>query len=200
MRNLDHECESVAGDILRNTTSENQQTGLLLSAPSFSGNISDNISNDNEIGLFVRTEVFTGDVSGNTATDNTSEGLVVSIFTPLLAAETEPNNSRATAQNIDTAGFTLDDSFNVTDPTTIPHVSISGTGDDTFDYFSFTADAASRGIFDIDNSSFDTELFLYDPSGTLLAATTTVSSATLETACLITSPSSISSSARQAAL
>ncbi|MDQ3330741.1 MAG: hypothetical protein M3552_08810 [Planctomycetota bacterium] len=70
--------------------------------------------------------------------------------------ESEPNNTLATAQNIN-GNFTLDFSSNIGDvagnntSTTIPHVTISGTGDGTYDYYSFfVAVAGSIGIFDID--------------------------------------------------
>ena len=58
----------------------------------------------------------------------------------------------------------------IVDPTTIPHVSIEGTGDGTFDYYSFTvSEAGSRGIFDIDYENIDSSLLLYDDAGSLLA-------------------------------
>ena len=38
-------------------------------------------------------------------------------------------------------------------------MSILGTGNGTFDYYSFTANAGAVGIFDIDAENFDTELF-----------------------------------------
>jgi hypothetical protein len=58
----------------------------------------------------------------------------------------------------------------ITDATTVPHISIEGTGDGTFDYYSFEVNEADeRGIFDIDYENFDTQLFLYDDAGNLLA-------------------------------
>ena len=65
--------------------------------------------------------------------------------------EIEPNNSLGTAQNID-AFFTLDFSANIGNEMgnntseTIPHVTILGTGNGTFDYFSFTVAVASLAI------------------------------------------------------
>ena len=54
--------------------------------------------------------------------------------------------------------------------TTIPDVTISGSGDGTFDYYSFAVNrAGDRAIFDIDQANFDTEIFLYDLLGSLLA-------------------------------
>ncbi len=89
--------------------------------------------------------------------------------------EVEPNDALATPQNIDLAPWSLSFNANITESTTIPHLTIIGTGDDTFDYFEFNvAEAGSRGIFDIDEVSnfgqtFDTELFLFDEFGNLLA-------------------------------
>ena len=93
--------------------------------------------------------------------------------------EFEPNNTIATAQPLDNF-FSLAPSANIGDATqntatTIPHATVVATGDGTFDYFSFeVAAAGDRGIFDIDfgqdsGGSIDTEIFLYDSAGTLLA-------------------------------
>ncbi|NOX53014.1 MAG: hypothetical protein GXP27_00970, partial [Planctomycetes bacterium] len=97
--------------------------------------------------------------------------------------EREPNDSIATAQNLDNENWSLESDPNIGDTltntsTTIPHITVSGTGDGTFDYFSFTvSNAGDRGIFDIDfgadllggAGSIDTELFLFDAAGNLLA-------------------------------
>ncbi len=99
-------------------------------------------------------------------------------FPPIPGAidEVEPNSSLVTAQNVDNAGFTLAQNDNIdnslgNDVSTIyPHITISGTGDDTFDYYRFSAGQGQIGIFDIDGASFDTELFLYDTAGNLLAS------------------------------
>lgn len=116
-----------------------------------------------------------------TATDDA--GAIAAIPTGSgLLAEVEPNNAIATAQNID-GEWSLDFNSNITDfsgnntSTTIPHVTISGSGDGTFDYYSFSvAVANSRVILDIDNnfesdgSTFDSDLFLYDIDGTNVLA------------------------------
>lgn len=87
--------------------------------------------------------------------------------------ETEPNNSVGTAQNIDEF-LSLNSNPDV-DSSTIPHTSISATGDGTFDYYSVTVqNPGSRGIFDIDNSAggpngIDTQIYLFDSQGNLLA-------------------------------
>jgi Calx-beta domain len=73
----------------------------------------------------------------------------------------------------------IGDQNNINTSTTIPHVTIDGTGNGTFDYYRFTVRGASatnpvQGIFDIDfgetpgQGSMDTELFLYDSFGNLL--------------------------------
>ncbi|TWU43841.1 hypothetical protein Q31b_13730 [Novipirellula aureliae] len=81
------------------------------------------------------------------------------------------NDSLATAQNLDGEEWSLGFDTNIDNSTARPHLSISALGDNTFDYYSFTVDqAGATAGFDIDASSFDTELFLYDSSGNLLAA------------------------------
>jgi hypothetical protein len=97
-----------------------------------------------------------------------------------LIAEIEPNNSIAGAQNVD-AFFTLDFDVNIGDASTntsmaIPHVTISGTGDGTFDYYSFSvANDGDQGIFDIDFGaggvgSMDTHLFLFTSLGVFVTS------------------------------
>ena len=96
----------------------------------------------------------------------------------LVVPEAEPNNTLLTALPIDDLGFSLDfdanigDSFNINTSTLIPHLSILGTGDGSYDFYSFTVtNAGDRGIFDIDNGqslgsgSFDSVLYLFDSSG-----------------------------------
>jgi len=92
--------------------------------------------------------------------------------------ESEPNDLLASAQSLELETWSLNfnDDINANDgvftniSTTTPHVSITGTGDGTFDYYSFTVGAGETITFDIDDSNgFDSELFLYDAFGTLLA-------------------------------
>ncbi len=96
--------------------------------------------------------------------------------TPGSVNEVEPNNTLATAQFVDNAGFTLTQNDNIDDSlgndvsTAFPHITISGTGDGTFDYYKFTVSTGQLGIFDIDGASFDTELFVYDTAGNLVAS------------------------------
>src|SRR5262249_32618005 len=98
---------------------------------------------------------------------------------PLPPPPGPPPNLIRLAQNVDGAGWNLGDNPDIFEATALPHVSIEGTGDDTFDYYSFTvANAGDRAFFDIDHERIvgseiipflDTILFLYDSSGTLLA-------------------------------
>ncbi len=98
-----------------------------------------------------------------------------------LVDDREPNDTFATAQDLDPSDWHLSFDPNIGDKnantsTTIPHVTIAGTGDDTVDLFSFTvADAGDRGIFDVDfgrggDGPIDSYLRLYDGAETLVAA------------------------------
>jgi hypothetical protein len=121
-------------------------------------------------------------VPGGRASRSDIIGTAIPLLTPGLpivysTAEQEPNNSRAQAMRLDDRGWSLDANPDITDSTTIPHVTITGTGDDTFDYYSFTVtQPGATAILDIDNAAlpndnvFDTELFLFDSSGQLLAS------------------------------
>ena len=83
--------------------------------------------------------------------------------------ELEPNNSFATPQNLDGEQWYISYDNEIEDSSTRPYVSIAGSGDGTFDYYSFSAIAGTTGTFDIDNSNFDSELFLFDSAGNLVA-------------------------------
>jgi Bacterial pre-peptidase C-terminal domain len=121
-------------------------------------------------------------VNMNGSTDTTvsqpAYAVVDGSTTPQTAgpvAEVESNDSPATAQSLDGETFSLAFDANIGDSTTIPHLTIEGTGDGTFDYYSFTVEnAGDSGTFDIDfgntggAGSIDTVLFLYDTSGNLL--------------------------------
>jgi hypothetical protein len=92
------------------------------------------------------------------------------VANPGPVAEAEPNSTPATAQSLDGETFSLALDANVADSTLVPHLTIEGTGDGTFDYYSFTVEnAGDVGTFDIDFASFDTVVFLYDVNGNLLA-------------------------------
>lgn len=84
--------------------------------------------------------------------------------------EIENNNSLATAQPIEVAPWSLQDNPIIVNSTTVPHVTISGTGDGTYDYFSFTVESPGTQLtLDIDGATFDTEVFLFQADGTFLA-------------------------------
>ena len=106
----------------------------------------------------------------------------------LVIPEIEPNDGVTTSLNIDNLGFSLDLDPNINDTigtntsTVIPHISIPGTGDGSFDFYSFTiANAGDSAIFDIDfgfgvsnaglsnGDNFDSRLFLFDSFGQSLA-------------------------------
>jgi len=87
----------------------------------------------------------------------------------LLVGESEPNDSIATAQNIDSS-FSVGANSDIESSTIIPWVSITGTGDGTYDYYSFLVSTiGSRGIFDTDHTNVDTEIAVFDPSGNVLS-------------------------------
>ena len=114
---------------------------------------------------------------------------LVSGVVSLVVPEIEPNDGLTSALNIDNLGFSLDFDPNITDTmgintsTVLPHISIQGTGDGSFDFYSFTvANAGDSAIFDIDFGSglanngdingdpFDPDLFLFDSFGTSLSS------------------------------
>ena len=85
-------------------------------------------------------------------------------------SEVEPNNSIAQAQSLD-GHFTTDYDADITNSTTMAHASVTGTGDGTWDYYSFTLSALSSVIFDIDYGmpDLDSWLNIYDAAGTRIA-------------------------------
>jgi hypothetical protein len=97
------------------------------------------------------------------------------IASALPILESEPNNTLATAQNIDSS-FSLGANLDIAYSETIPWVSISTTGDNSYDYYSFTVMGTDvLGIFDIDygwdlGGSIDTELGLWDSAGNVLVS------------------------------
>ncbi len=97
-----------------------------------------------------------------------------------LVIEVEPNDSLATAQPVD-GHFTLDYSADIGNgsfvdntSTTIPHVTVHGSGNGTFDYYSFyfPGGGTTSGfvVLDIDHpsSSFDSHVALWAASRDLL--------------------------------
>lgn len=99
--------------------------------------------------------------------------------------EIELNDSIAGAQNIDNA-FSLTFDINIENSaadntsSVVPHAEVQGTGNNTVDYFSFTAAAGANLILDIDCGSTDQDtcnapdpidawIEQYYPNGVLLA-------------------------------
>lgn len=80
--------------------------------------------------------------------------------------KSEPNDSLLQAQHIDSY-FSKGSNADILNAATVPWVSIQATGNDTYDYYTFTVPTAgSVGVFDIDHGmnvggSIDTELALW---------------------------------------
>ena len=89
--------------------------------------------------------------------------------------EVEGNDTLETAQEIPLTSFSNNLDVGIQDVTGVNisastfHASILATGDETLDYYSFEAVAGDTLHLDIDDSTFDTELFLFAADGTLLA-------------------------------
>ncbi len=116
---------------------------------------------------------------GPTAADLRELAALQAVNARLQIPEVEGNNSIATSMNVD-ASFSQEFDPNIgsllgdvetNTSTTLPHVSIQGTGDNTYDFYAFTVtNAGDRGIFDIDFTSVtDTVIAIYDSNGQLLA-------------------------------
>jgi hypothetical protein len=85
-------------------------------------------------------------------------------------AEVESNDTFGTAQDLD-GNFSTEANVDVFGSPSVPWVSVSATGDGTWDYYSFTALAGSHGEFDIDygqQGGMDAELWLYNSAFDLL--------------------------------
>ncbi|HND51363.1 MAG TPA: Ig-like domain-containing protein [Pirellulaceae bacterium] len=90
-----------------------------------------------------------------------------------------------------TSGWTQDFNANIGDSITntsktTPHITLQGTGNGSFDYYSFNvATAGAKGVFDIDGGdtgapgSFHSELRLFDHDGNLLTQSAIYNSPTL---------------------
>ncbi len=122
-------------------------------------------------------------VVGLTREDIFANQTLFNVNSRLQVPEPGPNDSIATAPNIDNLGFSLDFDPNIEDEslvntsTSLPHLSIQGSGDNFYDYFAFTVtNPGDRGVFDIDftavggTTSFDSKIFLYDAAGNLLTS------------------------------
>ncbi|MBX9580456.1 MAG: S8 family serine peptidase, partial [Gemmataceae bacterium] len=91
----------------------------------------------------------------------------------LPTADIEPNDWFDNPQDIDGGSWSLDANGDIQDSTTVPHVSIPGTGNYTYDFYKFTVDAAGAvGTFDIDyTSALDSYLYLYTADGSYITET-----------------------------
>ncbi|ESQ73535.1 hypothetical protein ABAC402_18860 [Asticcacaulis sp. AC402] len=77
----------------------------------------------------------------------------------------------ANAVNLPASLFGVNSDANIVNSTTVPHTTVTGTGDGFYDVYSFVVDAAGViGRFDIDASiSLDSFVELFDAGGTRLA-------------------------------
>ncbi|MDB4265389.1 hypothetical protein N9891_01425, partial [bacterium] len=110
-----------------------------------------------------------------------------------LAETDEGNNNIESAQDLDLGKWSVNSNLNIAQATTLPHITINGTGDGENDYYSFEitqamldADGAVTGIFDADNSfDFGDQIFwssrlvIFSPTGDIHAAGSGFSSPTL---------------------
>ncbi|MDX1924959.1 MAG: DVUA0089 family protein [Pirellulaceae bacterium] len=138
------------------------------------------ISRDQFLGNLLNTDRATISVGGEIATAGDLDfyrfqvgfgGLLNNVISGATVVELEPNDSLVTAQDLDLETFQLVNNPNVANSTTRPYVVIPGTGNGTFDYYSFTVpNAGAVGTFDTDATNFDTELFLFDAAGNLLTS------------------------------
>ncbi|WP_446382275.1 two-partner secretion domain-containing protein [Coleofasciculus chthonoplastes] len=97
-----------------------------------------------------------GKIEGQSLQQGEKYNLQVSVKNDRYPNSTLPVNSQSyndslnQAQSID-GNFILKANDDVEDSKSIPHVSISGTGNGNFHYYSFQAQKGSQGIFDIDS-------------------------------------------------
>lgn len=98
-------------------------------------------------------------------------GLLVTV-NPVSAAyvnEVEPNDTLSTAQSL--AGyFSLDNDPDIYLSTSIPHASVLGTGDGTYDWYTFYLPSTMAVTIDIDYGMFDLDTYirLYNSAGSLI--------------------------------
>ena len=82
-----------------------------------------------------------------------------------------PHDTTGSALAIGWSAFSLKANANIADATTIPHATVTSTGDNTYHVYSFRVTAAGAvGSFDIDSTTggLDTVLRLYGPDGVLI--------------------------------
>jgi len=162
-------------DVIDNDTPQ-ISVSIVSSAPS-AGTVVEGSAFGTAVATISRNTTTAVPLTVTVASLDPSELLVPAVLPGAPINEVEPNNTLATAQNVDSANWSTLANANIGDATTntsttIPHITINGTGNGTFDYYSFTvSNAGDRGIFDIDatNAAFNSQIFLYDSTGNLLA-------------------------------
>ncbi|NET10078.1 MAG: filamentous hemagglutinin N-terminal domain-containing protein, partial [Symploca sp. SIO2B6] len=117
------------------------------------------------VGAFDSVETGDADVAiaGESPTIGQSYALQVSL--PQVASggtgilpERESNDSISTAQVLAAEDFSLAPDLNIQNATTVPHLTVEGGGDGTFDYYQFTATGGTTGTFDIDTDLVGTAI------------------------------------------
>jgi len=130
--------------------------------------------------IFARVDNHDSDTAGDwttgaTPTAGSVNNSIGPVFDGAINVDKDPtNSSQETAQNLDAVfGVAVDP--NVANSGTAGHVSVSGEGTGSFDWYSFTVLAdGTRVVLDIDEGAGggagngDTELFLYDADGNLV--------------------------------
>ena len=124
---------------------------------------------DNSTNVTERTTtdlVYQGQAAGGTLESLVMPTVsVINLSTDSLSA----NHSFTSATNLDnyTASWSTAANSEIEDDTTVPHITIEGTGEDEFDYYKFTvSNSPATYTFDIDggmlgDGSFDPYLHLY---------------------------------------
>lgn len=109
------------------------------------------------------------------------DGSRLGVFGAGTATKLEANDTLSSAQSLEGYIWTLDNNPDIGDmfgntSTVIPHLTVTATGNDSLDYYSFVVPSAgAKAIFDIDYGTtgdvltdVNTQLFLYNSAGTLL--------------------------------
>ena len=76
------------------------------------------------------------------------------------------------SQNLEPGGWNTVSNATVTNPTTVPHLSVSGAGDNTIDFYRFTTTADGATVtLDVDGTTggFNSLIAIYDDQGNVIA-------------------------------
>ncbi|MFC1820793.1 hypothetical protein ACFLZG_06895, partial [Thermodesulfobacteriota bacterium] len=97
-------------------------------------------------------------IGTGTVTEGIDRSNFIANFGTSVMFETDIHDSYDTAQNLDFGSWSDDSDPDIQNSTTIPHISIMGTGDNRVDFYKFTIDSAMlvsddnvTAIFDIDH-------------------------------------------------